>query len=242
MEKDNKRQNKKTKAKMKMYFYLLSLSDNKDFKDEVLKIRKTFGIPENGFDDELENEFDFINNLPVLTNGNGDSLDFQKEVYDLAGRFDLTVAWLSNIYEYVLYDDVFFSSINSLVDVIDLFDMVETISDYNYKIFDYFRGLIDSYPISISVSPNATSRDIVEYVKDNYTDEIKPLQEKYKYKDTKIGKTRKRDSKIKERNDFICKNKDLSAKEIVKLVSQRYGEVLDYTYINQIISKKCKHK
>lgn len=231
----NRKNENNTNAKAKMYVYLCSLADSQDFLDRVLDIRKKFSIPSNGFNKDIDDEFNFVNKLPAYIDESKEELDFQKAVYDLASQFGITVAWLESIQGYVFYGDFFSTKIPPLVQVLDIPDILE--EDYA---LNSFANIADSLPVGIFVSPYATGRDIVDYIKKQYKVEIEPLQIKYREDGVKIGKVRKKNSKVQDRDDFICEHKELPTSELVSRVSVKYGVVLDYTHINKIIAKKCK--
>lgn len=233
-EKNNKKKNT-TNAQVKMYAYLCSLAGKPDFLESVIDIRKKFSLPNNGFNNDLDDEFAFVNKLPVCVDESGEEMDFQKAVYNLASQFDITFAWLDTIQGYVLYGDFFFTKILPLVQILDIPDILDDDSASNS-----FANIADSLPVGIFVSPYASGLDIIDYVKKQYKIEIKPLQSKYAVDGAKIGKVRKKNSKVQDRDDFICKHKDLPTNELASRVSAEYGMILEYTYINKIIARKCK--
>lgn len=93
-----------------------------------------------------------------------------------------------------------------------------------------------AYPIAIRISPYASLRDILDFIKKVYSHSIAPLQKNYRDSSIKLGASRRRKDKIKERNIFIYENKQLPRKKIMQLVNERFGEVLDYGHIGKIIS------
>jgi hypothetical protein len=69
------------------------------------------------------------------------------------------------------------------------------------------------------------------------------MQKKYKGKGMVLGKIRRKDSEIQERNSFIYENKDLPRKVIAQLVNKKYKkETLDYSSIGKIISREEKKR
>ena len=100
------------------------------------------------------------------------------------------------------------------------------------------------YPIAVRISPHASLRDILDYIKTTYHYQIYFLQKKYKDKDIKLGKFKKRKTVIQERNEFIYKNRNLPRQEIMKLVTDKFGakNTIDYGYIGKIISLEKKKR
>ena len=60
----------------------------------------------------------------------------------------------------------------------------------------------------------------------------------------KIGGAKTKKQRIRERNDFIYEHKHLPRKEIMHLLSEKYGpeNTLDYAYIGKIISIENKRR
>lgn len=95
-------------------------------------------------------------------------------------------------------------------------------------------------PISINISPYATREDIIDFVKTNYKDFLKPLQDVFVEEGVKIGKFRKR--KKEEMFDFIFQNQHLTASKIMKLVVTEFGEVYGPDEIRKILQRERKRR
>lgn len=94
---------------------------------------------------------------------------------------------------------------------------------------------IKQFPISLSIHPDASQRDILDFIKKNWN-EIQSLQDKYvdKYKSLRNARV-KTNPDIQKRNRIILKNRHLSIKEIRKLLINE-GYFLDDGHIGKIIS------
>jgi len=235
------------KAQTKMYAYICSLAGNQDFLNAVLVIRTRYSLPEKGFENDIEDVLAFVEGLPLSTDEEGNPTDFQKDIYTLATQNHITLAWLEAVQDYVLYDDFFFTKISPLVQMVDVLEVINDADtdkkeDGRTLVRRAFENLSDSFPLAIFVSPYATGRDIIDYVKKEYKKTIEPAQIEHRDSKSKIGKVRHRSVTVSERDLFICKHKDLPAQKIVSLVSKKYGVLLDYSYVNRIIAKKCKRK
>lgn len=115
------------------------------------------------------------------------------------------------------------------------------ISDLREEKEDPFSEIVqgadnDAYPIAIRVSPYASQRDILDYVKKVYKPQIEPVQARYKNNSVRIGRVKRKKENIQQRNDFIYNNRELPRKEIMRLVSKKFNELLDYGLIGKIIS------
>lgn len=101
-----------------------------------------------------------------------------------------------------------------------------------------------AFPIAIRISPYATQRDLIDFVKSEaiWKNEIQFLQDKYRSKDIKIGKIKSKNEKIQKRNDFIYEHKDLPRKEIMSMANRKFGINIDYGHIGKIISLENKKR
>lgn len=80
----------------------------------------------------------------------------------------------------------------------------------------FLRYITKTYPIAILVNPEAKLTDIKQFIDVAYKFRIKDLQEKYKSKDSEIGKYRSRNTN--ERYNLIKDNSDKSTPEIIKIL------------------------
>ena len=247
-----KRKSKKAllQAQEKMYLYLTSLASDQAFLARVAEIRERHGIPESGFENDLKDEFEFMNSLPKTRESKGNETDFQKDVYDLGESFNASVGWLTNIRDYVFYNDFFYTKVSPLVEMVDVLGLTDEIAEMDVDLYEedeadenavvrrVLNNLTNSYPLAIFISPYATGRDIIDFIKKNKTS-IETLQNKHRDSGVRIGKVRKRKANVQERDLFICNNKHLSAKALMSKVNEKFGTQLDYDYVNKIIAKKC---
>lgn len=100
----------------------------------------------------------------------------------------------------------------------------------------------DDFPIFIKISPYASQRDIIDFIKKNYRYTIKPIQKTYADSKCKIGKFKTKRTKIQKRNEFIFENCELPLKKIAKLLPLNGFEILDEGHISKIISLESKRR
>ncbi len=87
-----------------------------------------------------------------------------------------------------------------------------------------------------------SKRDIIDAVRKTYDIAIEPIQNRYKKQDVGLRGSRKKSQRLKERDEFIFKHRDLPAQEIMKLVSDEFGKIYDYTYIQSILNREKKKR
>ncbi len=219
----------KTQAFKKLWNYYLDLIETAEFQVEVKRIRKKHGIPEEGQLSEPEP-------------GQGTRMDQIELIHDvdtICTKFGLDApAWDESISAYIIWDEIQKPRYATLFYVADIPDeKADPWSEDTQKMFDLV------YPIALRISPYASQRDILDYVKKCYRVYIQPEQEKYK-KGIKIGKTRTKRAELQARNRFIYENRKLPRKQIWRMVRDKFGEKLatDYGNIGKIISNEKRRR
>lgn len=242
---------KKTQAVQKMMNYLDEFIKSDPFQGQVIKIRKDLEIPQNGYEITAKDE-QAIKTLDIFYLREGftrrKSKDCRRALREILDKFPISGLKISyGFYIYLLYNTVktelFYEgfSLNNLCRIVDMKEMT-----YEYEgVFDVLEGVMQEmtskHPIALYIRPEATQRDIVEYVK-NMWDYIEMYKGKYANKESKVGKIRSKNKKIEARNLFIYEHRELPRKEIMHLVTDKFGDVVDYGHIGKIISLEKKKR
>lgn len=198
----------------------------------INRIRKRYGIPEDGFKNEEEyKKWEEETPKGVFLNI-GKEMDwlFEKiNIFNFEGQLLLREYFYFNSFE---SPDLHCVNLCLLSDV------------YTEKIEPYGKETVEGddkmFPIYIRISPYASQRDIIDFVKKVYNIGIKPIQDSYKEQNVLLGKIKSRNPFIKERNEFIYKNRNLPRRKIKELVEKKFKIGLDYEYIGKIISDENK--
>lgn len=96
------------------------------------------------------------------------------------------------------------------------------------------------FPIAIRISPNASLRDLLDYIKRSFP-RIRHLQKSYINEAIKIGAIRSRKKSIQERNEFIWENRHLPRKELMHK-GRAFKDFPDYAAVAKIISLEKKRR
>lgn len=237
---DNKKI-RKTSGYKKVVRYVEEVLDTDKYHSWIKDTRKKYGIPKDGY--EANNgEMRFP---PDGWDIDGDKwINLNEEIMTFCREYaTLPDDFKSIVEEHLLYNEEFDAE---LIDEEQRFDnlcFVSTIEadkkaeeSRRKSVRELKRDCDKAYPVLLRISPYAKSRDILDYVKSMYSQEIKPMQKLYKKDHVRLGSISEKKPKIKERNDFIYKNRDLPRKEILQLVREKFKEVLDYGHIGKIIS------
>ncbi|MFA6533169.1 MAG: hypothetical protein WCT22_04200 [Patescibacteria group bacterium] len=220
----------------KMWNYFLAITKTDYFLQTIGELRKKYNIPPEGFKPKDKyyvfppSGFSFEDFMKL-----GDEIrDKICKKYKLHG-FDYGEV----IQEYVYYG--FLHPISQL-NACGLFYTYDFILDKEEPFGEMVQESDDmAYPIAIRMSPYATQRDLINYIKTVWDDEIDFLRKKYTDPNIKIGKIKFRKPQIQERNDFIYKNRNLPIKRIRKLLALQ-KIYLDDGHIGKVISLEKKRR
>jgi len=227
----------KSKGAQKMWNYFLDIMKKDYFIQTIKALRIKYDIPENGFDLEDGHYYRPPHNF-----------EYDKEVREeviekICKKYNL------HLFDYsdVILDFVYYNLTHPLYELgaCGLFRVSDVIEEKKDPFGELTEQSDDtSYPIAIRISPYASQRDLIDFIKNKgiWKNEIEFLQNKYKDKDIKIGKVKSKNQDIQKRNEFIYKNSDKSLKEIRKMLAQQ-KIFLDDGHIGKIISlEKQKRK
>lgn len=216
----------------KVWNYFLDLLRDKRFQNSIASIRK-YALDNKGKPNNKEK--------------------FAKVIRNLCRSFGLDeMYWADELESYVLTNKLPEENLSTPCIVFDRVEMGEDEypdGEYEEEYDDVLKEPIEleswsySYPVILRISPYASQREIIDYVKKTYTRHIKPIQERYKDEGVYLGRVKKKKKGIQERNDFIYKNRHLPSKEIMRLLYDKFeGIDIDYGYIGKIISMEKKKR
>lgn len=232
-----------TSGQKKLWNYLYGLSDDVAFLKRVALLRKKYKIPENGCEVTYGKNDDgtvFVR-MPDFLGSSG----LWGDAIELAESLGLDILCADVVEHFVIHNDWNLSSLGRMfftIDINHIFDDPYSNEDDPAEKIAELKMLTKTRPIAIFVSPYASQRDLVDHIKKTFASEIEPMQKKYQDPNIKIGAVRARSERVRERNKFIRENAHLSSKEIMGLVHEKFGEVLDYTYIAKIIASGKQKK
>lgn len=220
--------------------YFFDLLDRKDFQIKIKELKKI---------NLAQNKQDLFIKLSEFKENKSNNINLHQKINELCREFALNeIIWNKIITNYIKNGKLPKENLDNFCVVSEKNDFDEyynedyEISNEQLKDIEKEKAWSYNYPIVIHISPYASQRDITDYIRKTYTKEIKPIQEKYKNKNIRLGKIKIKDIKIQERNEYIYKNKHLPRKEISSLVVKKFGEYIDYGHIGKIISNINKKR
>lgn len=226
-------ENKYNKSQKKLVNYYSEVVRSDFFVNEFIELRKQAGI-------EISKPETF-KNYSALSGKWGGPGAYALECYHrICEKFDLRFwVWFPLFEEYLKtnkirnYENVLNSDLIFVEDVIYQKEIPPEYQDDFIEQFDL------SYPVAIRISPFVSRRDLEDFVDKFFANTIKPLQEKYKNNELRIGKARSK--KNRSRDDFIYKNKKLPRRDISELVWKKY-DPMDVGEIGKVISNEGKKR
>lgn len=234
-----------------MRTYLQALVEEADFQRWVRTIRERYSIPEGWSYDMVCDAALNQKTCDHVGCNIENNRRFMKEIEEYAQSLGLKFLWYEVIKDYVLLDELLIHDYIAEIELVDVPrefiideepDDSEVWKDGVKMQRQFEKDRAEMLPIAIQFTPYATQRDLIDYIKLAYKTDIEPLQKKYRRDDVLIGRKRRRDGRILERNRFIYENRHLPAKELMTLVAEKFGKVLDYTYIRTIIDIEDKKR
>lgn len=219
-------------AEHKFVTYVEALIQKPDFNKDIKKLRERYGVPPDGYKDYFTDPNDLNNDFPlIILPPKIDNKDFLNDSIKLTKKYGLPTDWFSIIQNLVAYSEFDWSDYDT--SAISIFDGPKFPSD--------IREEFENKPVLILINPYNSERDIIDFIKKNYRTKIKPIQDRYVNTSLGIGKTRKKNPKIKEIHEFVRENSKVKIKELMGVVNKKFNKNYDYTHI-QKIKKTQKEK
>ncbi len=220
----------KSKGTQKMWNYFLDVMKKDYFIEVIRTLRLEYEIPDTGFNSEDGHCY-----RPPHNFKNEEKL--RKEIIEkICKKYKLH----NFDYSDVILDFIYYNQIHPVNELgaCGLFRVSDVIEEKEDPFGELTQQSDDAtYPIAIRISPYASQRDIVDFIKNKviWKKEIEFLQNKYKDKGIKIGKIKTKNKNIQQRNSLILRNRKKPLKEIRKMLAQQ-KIFLDDGHISKIIS------
>jgi hypothetical protein len=242
---------KSSQSYKKIENYVKELLRREDFKNDIKDMRTKFSIV-------IRNKTysEYTTYQPEVKDRKG----FYAQLKELMKKYHLNESsWYETIEHYIYYDKYQEFSNSLHQGLIYAEDIKAETDDHNATVYnelvnekEIFEKASENtflfkdnehYPVALRISPWATKRDILDYVKNNYSSFIEKIQKRYQT-GTNIATLKTKSKFIQERNDFIWENKELPRKEIMSLLYKKYTNVegfdIDEANISKIISLRKK--
>lgn len=231
-----------TQGRAKMERYFTELMKTEDFRETIRDLRRRYGYPEGGYKEGI------TYNLGNWGERKEMLRKLDKELETVCKKYGLHFLYWSDIVRAVISSSDDAEGIDFHIEPgADLCMIADLRNEAEEPFMKEIRDADNlHFPIAIRISPFATQRDIVDFIKKHEVF-IAQMQEQYRkdFKGIRIGKTKKRNAEVQERNDFIYENRNLPRRKIMELLTEKYGpdKTLDMGHISKVISlEKQKRK
>lgn len=254
------------KSKKKLLAWIDEFVDSDYFQKKKTEFREKYGVPETGFDsikeEQVKEELKFEaavggTYLPIELKMFSDEQyedmrDFIEEIVRPFPIIDETITLFIKVY--LLHDVRFYELLYERFGSVDLCRVADSWEDLLFygqylplpddekegRLYGLIEEEFRSYPVVLKLHSEITQNGLVDYIKKNWNVIDYHLSE-YRGK-SQIAKTRPRNAHKKELYNFIYENKELPRKKLMRMVSDRFNEVLGYDHINKIISIEGKRR
>ncbi len=230
-----------SQGRVKIANYAKEVGKSARFLARIDELRKKYDIPIKGFppDEEGNRVLPPEDWTPRFTDKDR---QLRREVHKLCDNYGLHFLEWSAAVELVLFYNGPLEALQG-ADLCMLTDLSEEAEEpYTQETQDADNLF---FPIAIRISPQATQRDIIDFI-EKHAFFIKQMQEFHlkEVRGQKIGKVKKKDPKTAERNDFIYEHRHLSRKEIMHALAEKFGPdgIIDYGHISKVISLEKKRR
>lgn len=235
-----------TSANQKVHAYIERLIEDTDFLSRARKIRRALGIPEDGEPNVLYQKTssgDYFVTYPDYIQTNAGKLTAETD--KLAADYGLDFMWAQMIQHFIVYADLNVFVGASVIETHDVYHELHGSFEYEGEkeaMQEYLIDRVKDTPVAIYISAYVSQRDLIDYIKKAYKPIIEPLLEDHRNPEIKIGKKRRKNPRVKERDEFIYEHRELPAKEIMQEVARHFDEYLDYSYISKIIKREKERR
>ncbi len=249
---------KVNQSKKKLLNSLEHFVDSDYFQDGIIKLRKELKIPKNGYKitKDIREAFEMYalpGKLGISPDGQ-EYLDIIKDIAKITDKFPIRDRGLEFFFfAYLFYNEKIFEIFEGIIGT-DLCGIVD-ITSYYEDDYSYLSGeetgveialnLLEEefrdYPVVIKLNPNVSQRDLTDYIETNWR-HISRCLSNHKIKESKLNKTKTRDSLIKKRNDFIYKRRNMPVEDLCKIVNEKFHKDFGYQDIYKIISEERKRR
>ena len=234
----------KTSGFAKLWWYFVAITESAVFKQEILKIRATHGILKDGYALPEKGEW---THPPLEWKAQKDRDRWparSRVLRDLdslcMGYALLPRDWTGPMENYLFYNRVLFFPQPHMRNLCFMSDAVTGADLLGHKIDDADR---QAYPLLIHVSPYASERDILDFIRKTFNPEMARVLTQYKKGDVKIGKYRKRNKTVRERNQLLKEKGGRSDKELAKIAREKFPKrPLKVSSISKTLARENKRR
>lgn len=218
--------------------YIEELIESPKFYTSVLNFRKKNQIPGKGFGISVFDELLIAEVYPRIPDDILDKNSLIKSINNFLIRYGFSQEWFDFFSDYLLFEFIGDTENKKQIFLLDLGHRGQKKRDEQIEILN--KNTIQN-PIVILLPPFVSQRNIYDFIVSRWH-QIENIQRKYNKELIKIVSTRRKNERIKQRDQYILKNHLLPKKKLMSKVADKFGDILDYTYLSKIIATGLKKK
>ena len=208
-----------TQGAKKLFRYFLSLLETEGVQKLIDELRKEYKIPVGGFPRPEKGEWTHPPREWKYSKNRKRLGEIRQKLHALSLEYSLLPAdWASLFESHLFYNHIFFSTPTNASNLCFIADAITDARVAGQNITSEDR---QAYPLVIHISPHASERDILDFIKQTYIPGMKRVQDLYQ-KDVNIGGVRKRSKTVRERDNLLLKNRTSSNKKLVEKVKEQF--------------------
>ncbi len=229
-----------TRGFKELWRNIQDITRKESFKSQMQVLRKEFSIPVNGYRVEDKTWTHPPKEWRHYPNRFAKRIQIKQELDKICEEYQLLPRdWADMFENYLFYKKILFSWEPNSHNLCFVSDATTNLDSLGRSVNSVEKKI---FPVTLHISPYASERNIIDYIKKVYTTEIKPLQQRYVRQGVLIGKTRKRNNITSQINDFIYENQDWSTKDLISYIHKKYRRTFDHGHIKKIISLENKKR
>ena len=210
----------KTQGFKKLWNYFTVITESDDFQKSIKELRNVYHVPPEGFSTPKEGswthppvEWEYAKDKVRLVNIRH-ALNAMSLGYNLLPR-----DWSDLFESYFFYNRILIHPRPHARNLCFVSDGVTGTDMLGHKLDKDDRQV---YPLTVHISPYASKRDILNFIEKVYLPEMARLQAQYKKDGVNITGHRARKKGVRERDDFIVKNRTHSNKKIAEETAKKF--------------------
>lgn len=237
---------KVTQQEQKVVEHILNFMETEYFLDNIQLLRKKYNVPENGYETRgADTNLTIFNYTPKEFNGDeGLSLSITRDLNSLfKEKLEISSLYSSLLFKYFFfYNKIDLNVLEKYRDGASLIKIRDLKVDIDDGLIEECSDVFDSRPIAITLHPETTKRDLLDFVEQRWA-EIEARLIGYKNSESNLKNIRIKKPKARLRDQIIYENKDKSIKDISRELGKAkipldYGNIANYK--KKVITKRKK--
>lgn len=214
------------------------------FQKHIQELRNSYAIPSAGFETPQTGSWTHPpeNWKHGIENGGRAALnEIRVHLKTMCREYSLLPRdWVDIIEGYLFYNKLLLDIVPSARNLCFVADATTDKDGLGRDVDDEIK---QTFPAALYISPYASERDVIDYIKKVFKPEVERIQIAHRKPDVSIGKTRMRKAAVRKRNESMHKIRTSSDKKIVRMVREDHPDaLLKPSSINKTLSREKKRR